>query len=56
MDFGGDEVRVLGSDLHIRYHDGAGKSDLTATRIAKALGVQGTGRNLKTVRTLLEMA
>lgn len=56
MDFGGDEFQVLGEELHIRYHAGAGTSDLTAAKIAKALGVQGTGRNLKTVRTLIQMA
>ena len=50
------EVRVIGADLHIRYHDGAGKSDLDAKAIAKALGVQGTGRNLNTVRKLIGLA
>jgi uncharacterized protein (DUF1697 family) len=56
MDFGGDEYRVIGEDLHIRYRDGAGKSDLDAKAIAKALGVQGTGRNLNTVRKLIDLA
>ena len=55
-DFGDDVVRVLGSDLHIRYANGAGRSTLTAPVIARGLGVQGTGRNLRTVRTLLELA
>ena len=50
------DVRVIGNDLHIRYLEGAGKSDLSAPKIAKALGVQGTGRNLNTVRTLIELA
>lgn len=56
MDFGGDQARVIGTDLHIRYRDGAGKSALDAKTIAKALGVQGTGRNLNTVRKLIELA
>ena len=56
MDFGGDEYRVIGEDLHIRYRDGAGQSDLDAKAIAKALGVQGTGRNLNTVRKLIDLA
>ena len=30
MEFGGDEFTVIGEDLHIRYCDGAGKSDLDA--------------------------
>jgi len=55
-DFGGDEVAVIGADLHLRYRDGAGRSDLDAKTIAKALGVQGTGRNLNTVRKLIELA
>jgi uncharacterized protein (DUF1697 family) len=55
-DFGGDEFKVIGDDLHIRYHDGAGRSDLDAKAIAKALGVQGTGRNVNSVRKLIELA
>lgn len=55
-DFGDDEFRVIGDDLHIRYADGAGRSRLTAPVIAKVLGVQGTGRNLTTIRKLIELA
>lgn len=55
-DFGKDQTEVIGADLHIRYVDGAGASKLTAPVIAKALGVQGTGRNLRTVRALLNLA
>ncbi len=54
-DFGGDIKRVIGSDLHIRYAEGAGRSKLTAPAIARGLGVQGTGRNLRTVRKLLDL-
>lgn len=50
------DVKVIGDDLHIRYRDGAGRSDLDAKAIAKALGVQGTGRNLNTVRKLIALA
>lgn len=56
MEFGDDEVAVIGEDLHIRYGNGAGKSNLDAKTIAKALGVQGTGRNLNSVRKLIELA
>ncbi len=56
MTFGGDEFRVIGNELHIRYSDGAGRSDLDAKAIAKALGVQGTGRNLNSVRKLIALA
>lgn len=54
--FGDDQFEVIGDTLHIRYRDGAGRSDLTAAAIAKGLGVQGTGRNLLTVRKLIVMA
>lgn len=54
--FGADEFRVIGDILHIRYHNGAGRSDLTSAVIAKGLGAQGTGRNLLTVRMLIDMA
>ncbi|HQR25410.1 MAG TPA: DUF1697 domain-containing protein [Nocardioides sp.] len=56
QDWGGDEVAVIGRDLHIRYATGVAGSRLTAPRIAKALGVQGTGRNIATVRKLIELA
>ena len=55
-DFSGEDVRVIGDDLHIRYRDGAGVSALNAKTIARALGVQGTGRNLNTVRKLIALA
>lgn len=55
-EFGSDELAVIGDILHIRYDSGAGKSDLTSAAIAKGLGVQGTGRNLLTVRKLIAMA
>lgn len=51
-----EDVKVIGADLHIRYREGAGQSKLTAPRIAKALGVQGTGRNLLTVQKLIDLA
>ncbi|MCM3894429.1 MULTISPECIES: DUF1697 domain-containing protein [Gordonia] len=54
-DFGNDLCEVVGSDLHIRYAEGAGTSKLTAPVIARGLGVQGTGRNLRTVRKLIEL-
>lgn len=56
MDFGADKARVIGNDLHIHYRDGAGRSALDAKAIARALGVQGTGRNLNTVRKLIALA
>ena len=53
---GGEEVRVIGRDLHIRYPDGVAGSKLTPAKIKKALGHHGTGRNLLTVAKLTELA
>lgn len=55
-EFGADEFKIIGDNLHIRYDAGAGVSKLTAPVIAKGLGVQGTGRNLRTVQTLIDLA
>lgn len=55
-DFGADVFEVIDDNLHIRYDAGAGTSKLTAPVIAKGLGVQGTGRNLRTVQKLIELA
>ncbi|MCZ4553923.1 DUF1697 domain-containing protein [Gordonia rubripertincta] len=55
-DFGADVFEVIGDNLHIRYDAGAGTSKLTAPVIARGLGVQGTGRNLRTVRKLIDLA
>lgn len=53
---GGEQVRVVGRDLHIRYPDGVAGSKLTPAKIKKALGHHGTGRNLLTVAKLIELA
>lgn len=53
--FSDDRFQVIGDNLHIRYGAGAGVSKLTAPVIAKGLGVQGTGRNLRTVQKLIEL-
>lgn len=55
-DWRGDEVRVLGRDLHVRYAAGVAGTALTPARIKKALGHHGTGRNLSTVARLVDLA
>ncbi|GEE01728.1 hypothetical protein nbrc107696_21740 [Gordonia spumicola] len=56
-DFGGGErFAVIGRDLYIDYPEGAGTTKLTPAKIAKALGVTGTARNLRTCATLVERA
>ncbi|MFT4087059.1 MAG: DUF1697 domain-containing protein [Gordonia sp. (in: high G+C Gram-positive bacteria)] len=56
-DFGaGEKLAVIGADLHLDYPGGAGKTKLTPAKIAKGLGVTGTGRNLRTTAKLIELA
>ncbi len=51
-----DRWKVIGAELHIRYANGAGRPEMKADSIGRALGVPGTARNLNTVRKLLELA
>ncbi len=53
---GGEQLAVIGADLHLNYPGGAGKTKLTPAAIAKGLGFPGTGRNLRTVATLIGLA
>lgn len=57
QDFGaGERLAVIGRDLHIDYREGAGATKLTPVKIARGLGVTGTGRNLRTSANLVERA
>ena len=51
-----DRWQVIGSEMHVRYADGAGRPQMKADTIGRALGVAGTARNLNTVRKLVELA
>lgn len=53
---GEDAWDVVGAEMHIRYAHGAGRPDMKATAIGKALGVPGTSRNLRTVDKLIELS
>jgi uncharacterized protein (DUF1697 family) len=55
-DFGPDEAAVAGDIAYLRYAEGAGVSKLTASVLARKLGVQGTARNLDTIAKLIELA
>ena len=55
LDFGDDECAVVGDELHLRYAKGVHGSRMTPAKLAKALGVDGTARNLATVDTLIEL-
>jgi uncharacterized protein (DUF1697 family) len=56
IETGADRWEVVGREWHIRYDDGAGRSDMKTAAIQKALGVPGTSRNLRTVEKLIELA
>ncbi|MRK00057.1 DUF1697 domain-containing protein [Aeromicrobium sp. S22] len=53
---GDDRWQVIGTEMHIRYADGAGRPQMKANSIGRALRVPGTARNLNTVRKLLDLA
>ncbi len=53
---GEDRWDIIGADVHIRYANGAGRAELDMNKIFRRLGVQGTARNLHTVRKLIELA
>lgn len=53
----GDDVwQVVGTELHIRYANGAGRPSMKTDSIGRALKVPGTARNLNTVTKLIELA
>jgi uncharacterized protein (DUF1697 family) len=53
---GADQWRVIGTEMHIRYANGAGRPEMKSDSIARALKVPGTARNLNTVKKLIELA
>ena len=53
---GDDEWSIIGTEMHIRYANGAGRPAMKAESIGRALKVPGTSRNLNTVKKLIELA
>lgn len=53
---GDDRWQVLGAEMHVRYARGAGRAQLPAAAVGRALGVAGTARNLNTVRALVALS
>lgn len=51
---GEDRWQVIGTEMHIRYADGAGRPQMKADTILRRLKTPGTARNLNTVRQVLE--
>lgn len=53
---GDDRWDIIGRDWHIRYAHGAGRPEMKAAPIGRALKVPATARNLNTVRKLIDLA
>ena len=53
---GNDEWAIIGTEMHIKYANGAGRPDMKTDSIGRALKVPGTARNLNTVKKLIELA
>jgi len=52
----GDEFRVIGREVYLRCPKGVGQTKLTNAWLDSRLKTISTGRNWRTVRTLLEIA
>ncbi len=53
---GPEAVAVHGSEVFVHYPEGMGRSKFIRVPMEKLLGTRATGRNLNTVRKLLEIA
>jgi uncharacterized protein (DUF1697 family) len=51
-----DRFELHGSDLHLLYPNGAGRSKMTLDYFEKRLRMNGTSRNLNTVAKLIELS
>jgi uncharacterized protein (DUF1697 family) len=56
VETGDDRWELIGSDIHARFANGAGRPELDLNKVLRRLGVQGTARNLNTVQKLIELA
>jgi uncharacterized protein (DUF1697 family) len=56
VETGDDRWELIGSDIHARFANGAGRAQLDLNKIFRRLGVQGTARNLNTVQKLIDLA
>ncbi|GAA3519657.1 DUF1697 domain-containing protein [Aeromicrobium panaciterrae] len=53
---GKDEWAIIGTEMHIKYANGAGRPEMKTDSIIRALKVAGTARNLNTVKKLIDLA
>jgi uncharacterized protein (DUF1697 family) len=51
-----EEIKIAGTEVFVYFPDGQGRSKLNWPAVERAMKVSGTGRNLNSVRKLLEMA
>lgn len=51
----GERIALIGRELWIDFGDGVASTKLTKAVLDRSLGVAGTARNLRTVRTLVEL-
>lgn len=51
-----EELRIEGREVYIYYPNGMARPTLATGAMEKKLGARGTGRNLNTVKKLLELA
>lgn len=52
----GEEIALIGREVHLYFPDGVGRSKLSMAAVEKAAGASGTARNWNTVNKLREMA
>ena len=53
---GNDRWAIIGTEMHIKYANGAGRPEMKSVSIGRALKVPGTARNLNTVKKLIDLA
>jgi uncharacterized protein (DUF1697 family) len=51
-----EEIHFIGREVYIYFPNGQGRSKLPWSKIERALGTSGTGRNWNSVTKMLEMA
>jgi uncharacterized protein (DUF1697 family) len=51
-----EELRIVGRELYMYFPNGMGRPKISWGAVEKVLNTPGTGRNLNTVRNLLEIA
>jgi uncharacterized protein (DUF1697 family) len=54
--FAPDTFRIDGREVYVTYPNGSGRSKLTIEVFERAFGVVATGRNVNTVRALVELS